>query len=151
MNKKTGDSNMKNLTHKILMLGGIYFIVSFVFSFSENEIGDVLYGGVSIIFIILLIILCFKKNFAFLNKIDENYKKTTRYLVALGMVEYFSIIFGGIPALIYGYNSAMAIYNDVEYTSQIPLYMDYLVCVILILAVGALLWASYVNFIKKKN
>ena len=149
IDKKGG--NMKNLLHQILMLGGIYFIISFMLSFTENTIVDMLYGGVLVIFVIFFIILCFKKSFVFLNRIDENYKKTTMYLVALGCVEYFSIVLGFIPALIYGYNSAMAIYKEVEYTSWIPLYITCLTYVNLILTTLAILWASYINFIKKKN
>lgn len=66
---------MKNLLHQILMLGGIYFIISFILSFAENTIVDMLYGSVLAIFIILFIVLCIKKGFVFLKKIDENYKK----------------------------------------------------------------------------
>ena len=35
--------NMKNLLHQILMLGGIYFIISFILSFAENTIVDMVF------------------------------------------------------------------------------------------------------------
>ena len=149
IDKKGG--NMKNLLHQILMLGGIYFIISFMLSFTENIIVDMLYAGALVIFIILFIILCFKKGFVFLNKIDENYKKTTNYLVALGYVEYFSIIFGFIPSIIYGYNAAMAQYEGVEYSSWLSVYRIYLPFITLGLIIIALLWATYKSFIKKNN
>ena len=148
---KKGDNIMKNLLHQILMLGGIYFIISFMLSFTENIIVDMLYGGVLVIFIILFIILCFKKGFVFLNKIDENYKKTTRYLVALGCVEYFSIVLGFIPSIIYGYNAAMAQYQEVEYSSWLSVYMVHIPLITSGLIVIALLWATYESFIKKNN
>ena len=84
-------------------------------------------------------------------KIDENYKKTTNYLVALGYVEYFSIIFGFIPSIIYGYNAAMAQYEGVEYSSWLSVYRIYLPLITLGLIIIALLWATYKSFIKKNN
>ena len=92
-----------------------------------------------------------EKWYLYLNKIDENYKKTTRYLVALGCVEYFSIVLGFIPSIIYGYNAAMAQYQEVEYSSWLSVYMVYIPIITLGLIVIALLWATYESFIKKNK
>ena len=60
-------------------------------------------------------------------------KKTTRYLVALGCVEYFSIVLGFIPSIIYGYNAAMAQYQEVEYSSWLSVYMVYIPLITLVI------------------
>ena len=50
-----------------------------------------------------------------------------------------------------GGNMKNLLHKEVEYTSWIPLYITYLTYVNLILTALAILWASYINFIKKKN
>lgn len=84
---KKGGNNMKNLLHQILVLEGIYFIISLIFSFMENDFTDIIIGVIYVTFFIFFIVLSVKKHFTYLQKIINTHKKTTNYLVALGCVE----------------------------------------------------------------
>lgn len=136
---------MKSFLQQILMFGGVYFITSLLVSFFET-LSMVLF----FLFIVLLIALCIKKKFVFIEKLQTKFPKTSNYLLAFGMVEYINLIFTFIPGVIYGYKSANAMYNNEEYASNIPLYLEYFSFVHLGLLFCALLWATYKS-VKKTN
>lgn len=62
-------------------------------------------------------------------------------------MEYLGMIVLGIPGGIYGYNAAMSQYMGEEYESS----LRYVSLFYLALMIIALLWATYVNFIKKSK
>ena len=126
-------------------------VISIILSLLENEIADLVDGIFFITFLIFFIALCFKKNLTFLQKLKNSYKKSAVYLSALGCVEYFSLIFGFVPASIYGYKEAQAQYEGIEYSSWMPQYLTYMTSAILWLTLIALVFATYLNFFKTRG
>ena len=140
---------MKKFIQHALMLAGLYFIVSFFIPDSENIWVIIVFFTTLVMFVLSLIILCFKKRFLFIDKFINRFHKISNFIKALGMVEYFELVFVFIPAGIYGYNKAMALYNGEEYTSIIPNFISYMYYTYWGIWVISLLWASYRSFIKK--
>ena len=67
------------------------------------------------------------------------------------MVQYFEIFFVTIPGIVYGYNAARAAYNNVEYASIMPLYLDYAIYVYFSFIILAIIMATYICFAKNKK
>ena len=139
---------MKTFIKQILMLGGIYFIISFLLGSiyeNTNNLYDVI---LLLLFFICFIVLCLKRNFVFLQKTSEKFPKTSIYLLSLGIVQYFEIFFITIPGMVYGYNAAMATYNNTEYVSIIPLYLTYVIYAYFSFIIIAVLSATFYCFLK---
>ena len=128
---------MAKLKNQLLMLGGFYFIVSFVLnSFRNSSFFYSLFITFLVLFVAVVAWLCYKKNFAFLDKFADKNPKTTNYLKAVGVAQYFTIFFGMIPSLIVGPQE------------DIPAYFTYAsVCYLIILFVS-LVYATYLNIPK---
>lgn len=142
---------MKPFLKQFLILGGFYFIISYFFNFSDSY-GFVILNGLSLFcLVVMIIILYFKKSFNFLNKLHKNHPKIYLYLITVGFLEYLGMIVLGIPGRIYGYKAAMAQYKGGEYVSSIPEYLGYVSLIYWAFFVIALLWATYMNFIKKSK
>lgn len=143
-----GDDLMKTLIKQILMLGGIYFIISFLLDMISEDM-NTLYGIILfLIFFICFLVLCFRKRLMFLQKMQEDFPKTSVYLLSLGIVQYFAIFFISIPGMVYGYNAAKASYDGIEYVSVIPLYLTYAIYVYFAFIILAVLWATFYCFLK---
>lgn len=139
---------MKALGQHLLILGGFYFIISFLLNFGKGSFFDILNMTALGIFVIMFLLLCFKRKFMFISRFQERFLKTTNYLLAFGVLEYFSIIFAIIPGAIYGYNAAWAQYNGSEFYSVIPQYLYYISYAYWGILILALIWATYVSFIR---
>ncbi len=142
---------MKIFLEQFLVLGGFYFVISYLFNFFTTDLFEILNRLLTICLVITVIVLFFKKSFRFLDSFCKNHSKITLYLMTLGFVEYLGVIILGIPGGVYGYNAARAQYKGEEYVSSIPQYLDYAVLFYLAILVIALLWATYVIFIKNRK
>jgi len=142
---------MKTLIKQILMLGGIYFIISFLLDMISEDM-NTLYGIILfLIFFICFLVLCFRKKLMFLQKMQEDFPKTSVYLLSLGIVQYFTIFFISIPGMVYGYNAAKASYDGIEYVSVIPLYLTYAIYVYFAFIILAVLSATFYCFLRTKQ
>lgn len=142
---------MKIFSKHALILGGFYFMVSLLYFLPTNMIIDMINVVATIIFLIMLLVLCFKKEYSFINRFQNKFPKISNYIEALGYPEYFSIIFIVIPAAIYGYKASKAQYTGTE-IPEAPI--EYLQCVYYIyiaILVISIIWATYKSFIKNKN
>lgn len=142
---------MKNFIHQFLMLGGLYFIISFICSLFDSNLLNIAVGCLFFLLVVMFVILCFKRHFIFLQKIQDKYMRISYYLIALGIAEYFIILFSMVPGVVYGYYATKAQYNDVLYISKIPEYLEILSYVSWVVTIVALLWATYKSFVKKEG
>ena len=140
---------MKTFAWHVLILGGFYFIISLLSFFPENSILNTINIAAFIIFALMFFILCFKKKYNFISRFKNKFTKTSIYLAALGIGEYFSIIFITIPETIYGYKVAMAQYNGEEIPLAPISYLNNIYYIYLIISCISLIWATYKSFIKK--
>jgi hypothetical protein len=128
---------MSKLINQLLMLSGFYFILSFVLNTWKNDIINNIAIGLLVVFVLLFVILCFKKNFGFLEKFDNNNPKVSNYLKAVGGAQYFNIIFGMLPGFF------------VKNQIQLPVYFKYASIAYLVLLFGSLIYVTYINFFKR--
>ena len=87
---------MKTLGQQVLVLGGFYFIISFLSSLGSGNIFEIFDLIMFITFICLLIILCCKRRYNFLINFQNRFRKIFNYLLGLGIVQYFETIFVNI-------------------------------------------------------
>ena len=128
---------MKTLGQQVLVLGGFYFIISFLSSLGSGNIFEIFDLIMFITFICLLIILCCKRRYNFLINFQNRFRKIFNYLLGLGIVQYFETIFVTIPGIIYEISQA-----PVKYL-QITNYVYWLLLFIVLILI------TYRNFIKK--
>lgn len=139
---------MKSTFKQFLLLAGFYFIISLFIGYFENEILELVSIVLLLIFIVMFFILIFRKSFSFLQIFQNKYVKISNYLYALGFVKYLQLIFFSILSELDNYNAAMAQYHNMEYVSPYADLLNLIAFALLVILVVALLWATYVNFIK---
>lgn len=116
---------MKKFFNQFLLLGGFYFLISFVLNCLDNIplFIDLL---TSTCFIFILVTLIVKKSFHSFNQFQQKHPKLTEYLKAVGLLQYFGILFVEIPNIVEGYKTAAAQYNNNEHNSFLLTYMEYM-------------------------
>ncbi len=125
---------MTKLINQLLMLGGFYFILSFVLnSFRSSSLYYVFLISLFVLFVLAFAWICYRKRLAFLENFAEKNPKVTNYLKAVGVTQYFNIFFGLIPSLIIG--------PQVE----VPAYFTYASICYLIILFSSLIYATYLN------
>ncbi len=90
---------MKTLGQQVLVLGGFYFIISFLSSLGSGNIFEIFDLIMFITFICLLIILCCKRRYNFLINFQNRFRKIFNYLLGLGIVQYFETIRHGLTEI----------------------------------------------------
>ncbi len=136
---------MKPFIKQSLLLGGFYFFVAYIIGhFAGNDAKNVDLIVITLL-LITVIVLAFKKSFASLAAFWNRFPKISTYLAALGVIKYFSIIFGGIPGAIDGYILATA--TDVDwYQMYYEAYIPSFICVYWIVFWCSLFGATYFAF-----
>ena len=71
--------------------------------------------------------------------------------MSLGVIDYAGIVFFTVLGGIDGYMTTIAEYKGEEYTGIFLQYGESIFMVYAAASILVLLWATYVNFIKKKN
>lgn len=142
---------MKTFGQQVLVLGGFYFIISFLSSLGSGILFEVFDLIMFIAFVILLIVLCCKRRYSFLINFQNQFTKISNYLLGLGVVQYFVTIFVTIPGIIYGYKVSQAQYNGIEITEAPVEYLQITNYVYWFLLSIALVLVTYWNFRKRKT
>ena len=139
---------MKTLGQQVLILGGFYFITSFLFSLGSGIVFDVFNQMMFVAFIVLLIGLFFKGKYNFLTSLQNKFIKSCNYLLGLGVVQYFATFFIIIPGIFYGYKASQAQYNGLEIPPAPVEYLQIVGYAYWAILLVSLIWATYRNFKK---
>ena len=142
---------MKTFLQHVLILGGFGFILSCLADFGGVQFAMYVECGLIVVLFVMLLALCFKKSFAFLNAFQSKFPKTSNYVAALGVAEYFSFFFISIPAFVYGYKASHAAYNgevwEPDWSGYIE-YSFYAYCTVIVLSLAV---ATYKSFAERKK
>lgn len=139
---------MKNTYKQLLLLAGLYFVISLFMGYFENEILELINIGLLLTFIIMFFILIVKKSFSVLQTFQSKYVKTSNYLYALGFVKYLQLVFFSILSELDNYDATMAQYHHMEYISPYADLLTLIAFALLVILIVALLWATYASFVK---
>nr|DAI20547.1 MAG TPA: hypothetical protein [Caudoviricetes sp.] len=141
---------MNNTFKQILLLGGICDLVAIPLNMSAHPFFSYLSTGISIFWFSAFIVLLMNKSFAWLEKIDKFFPKSSIYIMSFGAVNYLFLLvaFYGIYD---GYQAAAAELNHMEYHSQLEGMAEYIIFVYIVLVLLALSYATYINFFRKKS
>lgn len=142
---------MKTFGQQVLILGGFYFIISFLFSLGSGVIFEALNMIMFVAFMIMFVVLCFKRKYEFLTRFQNKFVKSSKYLFGLGVVQYFEILFITLPGIVYGYKASEAQYNGLEAPVAPLAYLQIVGYVYWSILCLALVFASYWNFRKSKT
>ena len=136
---------MKTFGQQVLILGGFYFIISFLFSLGNSIVFNALNMIMFVAFIIFLVVLCFKRKYNFLIGFQNKFIKSSNYLLGLGVVQYFEIIFATVPGMFYGYTVSQAQYNGLEIPVAPGGYLQITSYAYWVILFFSLVWATYRN------
>lgn len=139
---------MKTFGQQVLILGGFYFIISFLFSLGNSTVFNALNMIMFVAFIIFLVVLCFKRKYNFLIGFQNKFIKSSNYLLGLGVVQYFEIIFATVPGMFYGYTVSQEQYNGLEIPVAPEGYLQITSYVYWFLLFSVLILITYYNFRK---
>ena len=140
---------MKTFGRQVLILGGVYFIISFLLSLGSSFIFEALNMIMFVAFMIMFVGLCFKRKYDVLTRFQNKFVKSSTYLLGLGVVQYFEILFITLPGIVYGYKASEAQYNGLE-APVVPLaYLQFVGYAYWSILCLALVFASYWNFRKR--
>ena len=78
---------MKTFLQHVLILGGFCFILSCLADFGGAQFAMYVECALIAVLFVMLLALCFKKSFAFLNAFQSKFPKTSNYIAALGVAE----------------------------------------------------------------
>lgn len=84
---------MKLWSKEALVLGGIYNVINTPFVYNDNETLGQIASILFYIFAICLVMLCLNKTPKFITQIINTHPKISYYLVAIGWIPYFAILF----------------------------------------------------------
>lgn len=130
---------MSKSFNQFLMLGGFYFILSFVLNTWHNDFSRFMSLLLLGVLLLSVVVLCFKKNFVFLEKFELNNLKISNYLKAVGVAQYFNIFFDMLPKAF------------IETNMYVPTYFKYTSKFYYVILFVALIYATYYNLTKYKN
>lgn len=142
---------MKIFGKHILILGGFYFIISFLLGLGESDFLQIVESIIICLFVVMFLVLCFKRKFTAFESFEQKFPKITNFVLAFGVLEYIGIVFGFIPGFIEGYNVSKAAYHQTEYEPIFSTYMIYFTYVYAVFTIVALVWATYQSFRQKSN
>lgn len=142
---------MKTFGQQVLILGGFYFIISFLFSLGSGVIFEMLNMTMFVAFIILFAVLCFKRKYDFLTRFQNKFIKSSNYLFGLGVVQYIEILFITVPGIVYGYKASETQYNGLEAPVTSLAYLQIVSYAYWSILCLAFVFASYWNFRKNKT
>jgi hypothetical protein len=140
--------DMKTFCKQVLIIGGFYFIISYLLFMCKGIFFEVLNLICGVVLLGMLLVLCFKKEYVFLTKFNNKFGKSANYLQALGLAKYFSIIFVAIPGMVYGYKTAMAQYNGEEIPEVPDVYLQVVAYIYWGILLCSLAYATYKSFRK---
>lgn len=141
---------MKTFGRQVLILGGFYFIISFLFSLGSSVVFEALNMIMFAAFIILFVVLCFKGKYDLLTRFQNKFIKSSNYLFGLGIVQYFEILFITLPGIVYGYKVSEAHYNDLEIPVASASYLQIAGYVYWSILCFVLILSTYWNFRKSR-
>lgn len=139
---------MKTFGQQVLILGGFYFITSFLFSLGSGIVFDTFNMIMIVAFIVLLIGLCFKGKYIFLSSLQNKFTKSSNYLLGFGIVQYFATFFIIIPGIFYGYKASQAQYNGLEIPPSPVEYLQIAGYAYWGILLVSSIWATYRNLKK---
>ena len=134
------------LWKKLFTLGGVYSVISLLFAFFSSY---VLNGLIFFLFVVSVVILCIRKEFPFLELVDEH-PALKIYLQCLGAAVYIGLALFCVPSCIVGFQSARAAHLGIEYDSPWLTYLSYVDVVSLALMIIALIVAVHLD-IRRRN
>lgn len=92
---------MKTHLKQALLLGGFYFIVSFLLSFSESPILNTIDNGLFVALLATVLVLTFLKPLNSLENFQSKSPNISTYLISIGWAAYFPV-FTFLFGIIYG-------------------------------------------------
>ena len=138
---------MKICRTELLLMGGMYQILAFIFAWFNSEISYAMGGILYIIFwvAVLALSLALVPSWGFVHRMNETFPRISVFLASIGWIPYFSVIYAIITYVVDTFTTG---------TDTLTTYLNNYMPVydIFIVAIGiSLLYATYKVFFKKED
>lgn len=138
---------MKICRNELLLMGGMYQVLAFIFAMFNSEISYAMGGVLYILFwvAVLALSLSFIASWGFVHRMNENFPRISVFLASIGWIPYFSVLYAIVT---------FAIDYMTNATNSVTLYLNNYMAVndIYMAAVAlSLLYAIYKVFFKKED
>lgn len=138
---------MKICRNELLLMGGMYQILAFIFALFNNEMTYAMGGVLYVLFwvAVLALSLALVPSWGFVHSMNDMFPRISVFLAAIGWIPYFSVLYAlvswGTDYMVSGTDSVTVFLND-----YMPIYDIYMVAVVL-----SLLYAGYKVFVKGED
>lgn len=130
---------MKICRNELLLMGGMYQILAFLFAWFNSEITYAMGGVLYVVFwvAVLALSLALIPSWGFVHRMNEAFPRISVFLASIGWIPYFSVIYAIVAYLFDTFSTTtetMTAYLD----NFMPVYDVYLSAIVL-----SLLYAAY--------
>jgi len=138
---------MKICRNELLLMGGMYQILAFIFALFNNEMMYAMGGILYVLFwvAVLALSLALVPSWGFVHGMNDMFPRISVFLAAIGWIPYFSVLYAlvswGADFMLSGTDSVTVFLNN-----YMPIYDFYMAAIIL-----SLLYASYKVFVKGED
>lgn len=138
---------MKICRSELLLMGGMYQVLAFLFAWFNNEISYAMGGILYVVFwvAVLALSLALIPSWGFVHRMNESFPRISVFLASIGWIPYLSVIYAIAAYLVDVFTrgtDTMTTYLN----SYMPVYDIFLTAIVL-----SLLYACYKVFYKKED
>ena len=133
---------MKICRNELLLMGGMYQVLAFVFALFNTEISLAMLGVLYVLFwvAVLAMSVALVPSWAFVHKMNDTFPKISLFLASIGWIPYFAVFYAilsyVVDLFVNGSDSITAFLNN-----YVPTYDVYMAAIVL-----SLLYAAYRAF-----
>ena len=93
---------MKICRNELLLLGGMYQLFAFIVAMFNNQIAYAMGGVLYVLFwvAVLALSMSFIASWGFVHRMNENFPRLSVFLVSIGWIPYFSVIYAIISLIV---------------------------------------------------
>lgn len=138
---------MKICRNELLLMGGMYQILAFIFAFFNTDMTYAMGGVLYVMFwvAVLALSLALVPSWGFVHGMNDTFPRLSVFLASIGWIPYFSVLYAlvswGMDYMVSGTDSVTVFLNN-----YVPIYDVYMTAIVL-----SLLYAAYKVFVKGED
>ena len=138
---------MKICRNELLLMGGMYQVLAFLFAWFNNEITYAMGGMLYVLFwvAVLALSLALVPSWGFVHRMNESFPRISVFLASIGWIPYFSVFYA-VMAWIVDYFATTPDTMTAYLNAFMPVYDIYMAAIII-----SLLYAAYKVFARGED
>ena len=138
---------MKICRNELLLMGGMYQVLAFLFAWFNNEITFAMGGMLYVLFwvAVLALSLALVPSWEFVHRMNDSFPRISVFLASIGWIPYFSVFYA-VMAWIVDYFSTTPDTMTIYLNSFMPVYDVYMAAIMI-----SILYAAYKVFARGED